>query len=199
VSLHTNKFELMSMLGVIILALCISITLYFITMKLWNIDWAVFIPVSIPVTGILHDGIYLSTNPSATGSGATNGSNGSSSGAGSNGNANGSNGNANGSSTGAGSNGNTNLATWSSSQYTVVRDGTSLTVRPFGGTYYDYARALVIQYDYSAVKIHPDGTVDTFMYKRDHFSATGSTDTQVAAVRCNPTTGVNTNLNDRLL
>jgi hypothetical protein len=80
----------------------------------------------------------------------------------------------------------------------VIRDGASLTVRPFGGSYYDSGRHLLIHYDYSAVKIHADGTVDTFMYKRDN-SPTGSTDMQVAAIRCDAATGINRNLNERLL
>jgi hypothetical protein len=99
ISLHTNKFELMTILGVIILSLCISIILYFITMKLWDIDWE-FIPVSIPVTGIIYDSVHPSSIPSVNGTGQNiNGGT-----AGGSGNANGSNGNSNGSSNTNGSN-----------------------------------------------------------------------------------------------
>jgi hypothetical protein len=108
ISLHTNKFEFISILSVIIISLFISITLYFITMELWSIDWE-FIPVTIPVTGLIHDSIHPSSIPSATGTGGTNGTiNGSGNTNGSNGNTNGSNGNTNGSGNANGSNGNAN-------------------------------------------------------------------------------------------
>lgn len=96
VSLHTNKFEFIVILGIIILALCISITIYFITIKLWSIDWI----VCIPITGITFEGLHLSMSTNGVGgtvngSGGTNGS----------GSANGS-GNANGSGGANGSNSN---------------------------------------------------------------------------------------------
>jgi hypothetical protein len=143
------------------------------------------------VTGIIHDGIYLSANPSATGSGsgATNGSNGT----------NGANGVTNGSGNANGSNGNVNgNANGNDSQYTSTRGDTTTTIRPYRGIYVHVGNGSIIQYDYSVIKEYSSGIRDTFMFNQGN-SSTGSNDLQVAAVRYDPSTGQSQPLNDTLL
>jgi hypothetical protein len=76
-------------------------------------------------------------------------------------------------------------------------DGTTVTVRSFGGVYAHLQEGTIIRFDYSAIRRYPDGTVDTFMYKQGD-SPTGSNDVQVAATRRDPMTHILHVLNDRL-